>query len=141
MSQLALECAAKIVHFFVVDEQVAVSSDAELVAAEHLHSREETRYELLDDARQQYESLAASDLGQRNDSRQRARRLNDGETSVAAEGILAGESDDEVQALVLDARKRPGWIERERRQDRLDLELEIAFQPLGGWRIPGGSRE
>ena len=44
---------------------------------------------------------------QRHDARQRARRLHDGQLAVAAEGVLALQPHDEVQALVLDAREGP----------------------------------
>ena len=49
-------------------------------------------------------SVAA--LRQRDDARQRARRLHDREVAVAPERILARQPHDEVQALVLDARER-----------------------------------
>ena len=43
LRELALERAAQVVDFLLVDEQVAVARDAELVAAEHLHAREQPR--------------------------------------------------------------------------------------------------
>ena len=141
MRQLALERAAQVVDFFIVDEQVAVAGHAELVAAEDFHSREQLGDELLDDSGQQHEALAAAVFGQRDDARQRARRLHDGEAGIAAERILAGEAHDEIQALVLDARKRPRRIEAERRQHRLDFALEILLEPVGGCRVPGGARQ
>ena len=105
MRELAFERAAQVVDFFVVDEQVAVARDAELVAAEHFHAGEQLGDELLHDAGQQHEALVAVFFGQRDDARQRTRRLHDGEAGVAAEGVLAGEAHDEIQALVLDARE------------------------------------
>ena len=141
MRELAFERAAQVVDFFVVDEQVAVARDAELIAAEHFHAGEELRDELLHDAGEQHEALAAVVFGQRDDARQRARRLHDGESGVAAERILAGEAHDEVQALVLDARKGTRGIEAERREHRLDLALEILFEPLRGGGVPGGARQ
>ena len=141
MREFAFERAPQVVDFFVVDEQVAVARDAELVAAEHLHAGEQLGNELLHDAGQQHEALAAVFLGQRDDARQRARRLHDREAGVAAEGVLAGEAHDEVQALVLDARKRPRRIEPERRQHRLDFAFEVLLEPLRGLGVPGGARE
>ncbi len=116
MRQFAFERAAQVVDFFVVDEQVAVARHAELVAAEHFHAREQLGHELLHDAGQQHETLAPVFLGQCHHARQRTRCLHDGEAGIAAERILAGEAHDEIQALVLDARKWPRWIEAERRQ-------------------------
>ena len=139
MRELAFERAAQIVDFFVVDEQVAVARDAELVAAEHLHAGEKLGHELLHDAGQQHEALAPAFLGQRHDARQRARRLHDREAGVAAEGILAREPHDEIQALVLDARKRARRIQPQRRQHRLDLALEILLEP-GRCRRPRFAR-
>ncbi len=54
--------------------------------------------------------------GSAHHARQGARRLHDRESRVAAEGILAREPHDEVQALVLDARKGSRGIEPERGQ-------------------------
>ena len=129
MREFAFERAAQVVDFFVVDEQVAVARDAELVAAEHLHAGEQLGHELLHDAGQQHETLAPVRVGQRDHARQRARRLHDGQARVAAEGILAGEAHDEIQALVLDARKGPRRIEAERRQHRLDFAFEVLLEP------------
>ncbi len=141
MRKLAFERAAQVVDFFVVDEQVAVAGHAELIAAEHFHAGEEFGHELLHDAGQQHEALVTIFFGQRDHARQRARRLHDGEAGVAAVGVLPGEAHDEVQALVLDARKRARGVEAERRKDRLDLALEVLLEPLRGRRIPRGARE
>src|SRR5690606_23809507 len=52
------------------------------------------------------------------------------EVGIAAEGILAGQADDEVQALVLDSWKRPRRIQPQRREHRLDLLGEVPGQPF-----------
>ena len=67
--------------------------------------------------------------GHRHHARQRARHLHDRQLAVAAERILAAQPHDEVEALVLDARKRPRRIEAQRAQHRLDLALEIIGKP------------
>ena len=73
--------------------------------------------------------------GQRHDARQRARRLHDRQLAVAAEGVLARELHDEVQALVLDAREGPRRIQAERAEDRLDLAPEILSSQLRVWPV------
>src|SRR5581483_5772250 len=45
--------------------------------------------------------------------------------------------DDEIQALVLNARERAGRIQAQRAQYRLDFALEILLQPLRCLRRPG----
>ena len=69
-------------------------------------------------------------LRQADDAWQGTRDLHDREFGVAAEGILAGQAHDEVEALVLDARKRPRRIEPQRRQYRFDFLREVVGQPL-----------
>ncbi len=72
MRQLALQGAAQVIDFFLIDEQVAVAGHAELVAALDLDAREQPRHERLDDARQQHEAarLARRLIRQRHDARQ-----------------------------------------------------------------------
>ena len=53
-------------------------------------------------------------------------------------GVLAGQPHDEIQALVLDARKRPRRIEPERAQHRLDFGQEVMLDP--GARVARPSR-
>ena len=82
------------------------------------------------DRREQHEVvLPLPSLGTRIEARQRARRLHDGELAVAAEGVLALELHDEVEALVQDARERVRGIEAERRQHRHDFLVEMILQP------------
>ena len=139
--ELALERAAQVVDLLLVDEQVAVARDAELVAADHLDAGEQ-----LAARRPARWPTAARSVRcapsprQRHDARQRARRLHDGELAVAAEGVLALQAHDEVQALVLDARERARRVEPERAQHRLDLALEVLLQPLRRPRASSPSR-
>ena len=131
LRKLALDRTPKIVDFFLVDEQVRVARHAKLPAALDLHAFEELAHVALHDRRQVDErQLARIAFLSRHvdDARQRARHLHDREVRVAAEGIGAGELDDEVQALVLDLRERPCRVEREGRQHRFHFELEVALE-------------
>ncbi len=56
--------------------------------------------------------------------------------AVTAKGILTFEVHDEVETLVLNAGERAGRIETERTQHRLDLVLEVLFQPFLRFRAP-----
>ena len=132
MGEFAFERAAQVVDFFVVDEQIAVARHAELVAAEHFHAARtacDTNCCTMPVESKTKCVCRPLDCGQRNDARQRARRLHDREPRIAAECILARQAHDEVQALVLDARKRPRRIEAQRRQHRLDFPLEVVLEP------------
>ena len=70
MCKFALECAAQVIHLFIVDEKVAVTGHPKLIAAEHFHAGEQLGHELLDDAGQQHESLASVGLGECDHARQ-----------------------------------------------------------------------
>ena len=141
MGQLTFERAAQVVHFLVIDEQVAVARQSELVTTEHLHAREQPGDECLDDGGQGHQPLVAARRGQRQDARQRSRRLHDGHVAVATEGVLAGKLDDEIQALVLYARKRPRRVEPQRAQYRFHLVGEVLLEPGVGVGVPFGARE
>ena len=89
MRELALERAAQVVDFFLVDEQVAVAGDAELVAADHLDAGEQLCTKACTMVDSSTKSRLRALVRQRHDARQRARRLHDGQLAVAAERILA----------------------------------------------------
>ncbi|CAM5190501.1 hypothetical protein CDEN61S_00939 [Castellaniella denitrificans] len=107
LREFALESLAQVGDFFLVHEQVAVARHPPLVAALDVHPREQVADEGVDQGGEQHEAVRdAGDLGGHLDhARQRARRLDDRDVPLAAEGVLAAERDDEVQALVVDARK------------------------------------
>ena len=73
-----------------------------------------------------------------------ARRLDDRDARFAPERVAPGQLDDEIEALVDDLRKRMRRIEPDRRQQRLDLALEVIGHPARAARIevaapqPGG---
>ena len=105
------------------------------------HALEEPWHELLDDGRQQHELLSA--LGacrQWYDAWQRARRLHDGKRGLAAEGVLALQAHDEVEALVLDAREGSRRVKGQRREHRLDFLLEEIGKPAAHLLVPRATR-
>ena len=67
--------------------------------------------------------------GQFDDARQGARRLHHASVPASAERVPSMQAHDEIQALVQNARKRARRIERERRQYRDDLFIEILAEP------------
>jgi hypothetical protein len=66
---------------------------------------------------------------QADHARQHARRLHDRDAGAAPEGVLAGQFDDEVQALVDHAREGVGRIEADRRQQRPHFLVEVLLDP------------
>jgi hypothetical protein len=56
--------------------------------------------------------------------------LHHGQFDIATKGIGAGETHNEIQALVLDARKGARRIQSQRRQNRLHLGCEIRRKPV-----------
>ena len=72
---------------------------------------------------------------------QGARYLDDGETTVAAEGVFAAERHDEVEALVEDLGKRMRRVERDRRDQRRHLVVKELVQPVGLRRRPVGAAD
>ncbi|MNS16758.1 hypothetical protein D3C72_484170 [compost metagenome] len=68
-------------------------------------------------------------LGHADHPRQQARRRNDRQAGIAAEGIDAFQLDDEVEALVHQQRERVGRVEADRGDDRGDFVAEVAAHP------------
>jgi hypothetical protein len=73
---------------------------------------------------------AAEFVRQAYQARQRARRLDHGQTAVAPEAILALHHDGEVQALVENLRKGPRGVERQRAQAPARPHVEIILKPF-----------
>ena len=138
LRQFALDRRAQVLHFFLVDEEVAVARDAELVAAEHVHPGEQFADELVQDRGEEDEGIGAvAQLARQQDhARQHARRLHDGGVGTAPEGVLAFEFDGEVEALVEDAREGVRGVEPDRRQYRHHLAQEEAADPLALRLVP-----
>ncbi|CFT89483.1 Uncharacterised protein [Bordetella pertussis] len=140
LRQLALQGMAQVGDFLFVDEQVAVARHAPLVTAQHFQAGEQFAHEGPQQRGQQDVAVGmAGDLGRHLDqARQRARRLHHGDGRLAAEGIGARQGHDEIQALVVDARKRMRRIQPDRRQQRHDVAIEDLARPLLLLRVPFG---
>ena len=135
LAQLTLQRRPQVGDLLVVDEQLAVAGDTELMHRQDLEAREQRAHEPLDHRGQQHHAMRrARDLG--GDPKhpgQRPGRLQHRDAGAPSEGILALELDDEIQALVQDPRERMGRIQRDRRQQGLDLgdEHRLRPRPLG----------
>ena len=125
-------------HFLLVVEQVAVHGDPELVAALDLEPGEQVLEVVVDDRGQEDVTVAlvADLVRQTYDAGQGARRGDDGILGAPAIGILAGELDHEVEALVLHARERMAAVESERRENGQDIAAEILADPLSLGLVP-----
>ena len=151
LQQLALQRDAQVLDFFLVDEELGVPRHPELVGPLDRHAGEQLVHVGMQDRSQVDEGVfAVPDRGRQPDrARQDARRLHDRDARAAAECIAALQLDDEVEALVEDARERMRRVEPERRQDRQHLALEIVVHPGALRVVPGappqeadaGSRE
>ena len=122
-------------------EQVAVAGDPELVAAGDGHAREQVVDEGMDDGGQEHVVVFTGGeiRGQRDQARQRTRCLHDGHAAGTAEGVLALQRDDEVQALVQDAWKGMGRVQSKRTQHRYQFTIEVVSDPLGLRLAPVGT--
>ncbi|MCY1495390.1 hypothetical protein D9M68_292910 [compost metagenome] len=135
--QLAAQGAGQVLDVLGVHRQVGVAGQAELVAALDLHPREQVVGVRVDHRREEHVVVAgtADLLRHLDDPRQQARRRDDRQAGVAAEGVDAFQLDDEVQALVHQQRERVGRVEADRGDDRRDLVAEVTAHPglqLGG---------
>ena len=129
--QLAAQRAGQVLDILGVHRQVGVAGQAELVAALHLHAGEQVVGVGVDHRRQEHVvvALAANVFRQPDDPWQQARRRDDRQAGVAAEGIHPLQLDDEVEALVHQQRERVGRVEADRGDDRRDLVAEEAPHP------------
>ena len=129
--QLADQRAHQVVDVLGIDEELAVSGDAKLVARGQLHAREQIPDPRVDDGGEEHEvELAVAYLGgQPDEPRQRPRRLDHRHPAGLPERVLAGQRDDEVEALVQYRRKRVDRVEPDRGHDREELLGEIACDP------------
>ena len=143
VGQLALEGLEEVVDLFFVDPEVAVAGDAKLVAACDLHAGEESPHVGVDDGAQEDEGVVVRGYRawQPDDAGERARHLDGCELAAPSEGILALERDHEVEDLVEGPREGVGGVERDGCEDRDDLALEVALDPLLLRRAPLGAPE
>ncbi len=131
LRQFALQRDAQVLHLFLVDEQVRIAGHAELVAAEHIHAREQ--FVDMGVQHRGQENVAVVQPGERlrqpDHPRQRARRLDDGIARAAAEGVAAFQLDGEVQALVQHPREGVRRVESDRGEHRHHLAEEVLAYP------------
>ena len=141
LAQLVAQGAAQVGHFFLVHEQVAVAGEAERALALDGQPREQLVHEALDDRRQQQDAVWHTGHLRRHPEglRQHARRLHDGQTRTAAKGIAPVQFDGKVERLAGNAREGMGRVQRDGREQRLDLAHEHLvgpgtqrFGPVGG---------
>ena len=132
LRQFALQLGAQVGALFLVNEQVRITGNAELIATEHRHAGKQFADEFVEDRRHEDEAVrAAGDFPWHlGDSRQDARRLDDGGIGTATEGIPAFKLDGEIETLVEHARERVRGIETDRRQHRHHLPEEVFPDPL-----------
>ena len=139
LAELALQRLAQVLDLLLVDPQVGVAGDAELRVVDDAAPREQRVQMGMDHRRQHHERVVVARYGDRqlHQSRQDPRRLDDRDRGLAAEGVVAGELDDEVEALVDDLRKGVRRVETDRRQQRPDVALVGAGDPvaLGGGKV------
>ncbi|MNZ10678.1 hypothetical protein D3C78_275260 [compost metagenome] len=135
--QLATQGTRQVVDVLGVHRQVGVTGQAELVAAFHLHAGEQVVGMGVDHRGEEDEVVprATDVLGHADHPRQQARRRNDRQAGIAAEGIDAFQLDDEVEALVHQQREGVRRVQADGGDDRRDLVAEVAAHPaleLGG---------
>ncbi len=136
--QLPLDGPQQIFHLLLVHEQVRVAGHPELIAPLDLHPGEEVIHMGVDDGGEKHKVVgtAVALPGQPDEPRQGPGRLHNGHAAVAAEGVLPLERDDEVEALVQNARKRVRRIEPQRTEHRGQLILEVVAYPIGLLAVP-----
>ena len=93
----------------------------------------------FDDGRQQDEFVGRlrTVFRQADDTRQRARSLDDCTTIASAESVFTFETDDERQTLVQGFGKRMCRIQGNRGHDWREFAIEKAFQPFALLVVPG----
>ena len=97
----------------------------------HLATRKQIGQVRTNQAGDGDEVLLPRSLGHRQThiARQDPRDLDDGNFVLATEGILARETDDEVQGFVGHLGKRVGRIQTHRHQQRLNIADEVILDP------------
>ena len=133
LADLLLDGLEQVLHFVVVDFDVAVARDAEDGVALQGHAGEQVRQVQADDRFQRREDVSgAARLGrQRHEARQHGRHLHDGEQLSRRRRAAAAHG--QVERLVEQVRERMARVDGQRRQHREDLAAEdLAQVPLVG---------
>ena len=130
-NQLAPQRPRQVLDILGIHRKVGVARQAELIATLDPHAVEQIIGVGMDHRREENEvvALAAHRFRHADHPRQQARRRNDGQPRIAAEGIDAFQLDDEVEALVDQQWERMRRIEADRGDDRRDLVTEVATHP------------
>ena len=139
LEQLPFQRPDQVVDLLVVQIEVAVAGDPELVTAVDGQPGKELVGEVMNDGRQKYEirSTGAGQVrGEPNEPRQRPGRLNDGAMPLAAEGVLSVQADDEVEALVENARYRARGIEGRWAEHRHHFGVKVVLEPTALFVAP-----
>ena len=128
----------QVVDFFLVDEQFAVSRYPELVAPLDSHTREKLVDVGVDDRGQEHEiaGAAGDTLRQPHQAWQRTGSLYDCEFYGTPEGVGRLDGNDEVEALVQDAREGMRGIQGQRTEDGHQFAAEVTLDPGFLFRRP-----
>ena len=132
LGQFPLNARTQVLDFFLVDKKIAVARDAELIAAEDLHTGEQFADELVQHGGQEDKTVFAITqiAGQADYPGQHTRSLDDRFVDHAAESIFPLQLNGKVKALVQQAREGMRRVQSDWSQDRHDFAEEIPFDPL-----------
>src|SRR6056297_3078347 len=122
----------------VLKLKVGVTGQPELIATFHFHAGEEFIGMGVDHGRQEHQVLAtiADIVRQPHQTRKRTGSRHNRHAGFPAEGILAIQFNDEVQAFVHQAWKRVRGIQPDGADHRQDLVFEVVANPLRLLRCP-----
>jgi hypothetical protein len=124
-AQLLLNGLEEVFCFFFVELEVPVSGDAKRGDGRDAQARKQLAHVAGDDVFEQ-DVRAVTALSSDFDEAGRSRgHLHDGVRGRAWVVLAFAEGHSEVEGLVLDARKRVSWVDREGREDGEDLALKV----------------
>ncbi len=113
----------------LLDREVAVPGHAERRPSRHAEAAEERIEPRADDLLEQDEPpLAVAQLGQGHQPAQDRRHLEHGVELARRVLVLGLDPQDQVQALVVQVRERVRRVDRQRREDRVDLAVEVLVE-------------
>ena len=128
-----LQRRAQVLYLFLVDEQLAVTRNAELIASPRPACRRtsSTCAWITEDKEDEVVGRHRRPRAAADHPRQHARRLNDRNAGGRGRSVLAGELDRKVQALVEHAWERMRRIEADRREHRHHFAQKVVADPTG----------
>src|SRR5690606_30483850 len=132
LGELTLQGQAQVCDFFFVDKQITVSRDPPLITTLDLQARKQLCHEVADQRSKNDVAVFYTGYlrGNQHQSGQGARRLHDCNGSPAAKCIDTRQSHHEVQAFVVDPRKRVCRVKTYGSQHRYDLASKYRAGPL-----------